>query len=339
MIICFMKHLYIIGNGFDIHHCIPSRYKDFQKWLLENDEDIYYTVNEIIGDNEPTWWNEFETNLGNPFGVKQYTENVAFENQPDYGSDDYRDRDLYVAEYEVERDLGSLITSLKNNFQKWASELPEGDGLYSLKIETKESIFMTFNYTLTLEKLYGIPTDRILHIHGSALDQESIIVGHGRDYDSYRNDLTDDMPEPPENLPIGEYEKWYDEVTSQYSDDYPTSQAKDAAASAIAVMRKNVSQIIAENQCFFQSLDEVKQIHIYGFSFAEIDLPYLFEITKKVDIQNVHLELSYYSDEDKKKAEKFIKRILPPKSVSFIKLEDIMKYKQLSLFESPDITL
>ena len=28
--------LYIIGNGFDIHHGIPSRYTDFYYWLVEN---------------------------------------------------------------------------------------------------------------------------------------------------------------------------------------------------------------------------------------------------------------------------------------------------------------
>lgn len=28
-----VKHLYIIGNGFDLHHGINSSYKDFQEWM------------------------------------------------------------------------------------------------------------------------------------------------------------------------------------------------------------------------------------------------------------------------------------------------------------------
>lgn len=32
-----MKTLYLIGNGFDIHHSIPSRYSNYQNWLEEND--------------------------------------------------------------------------------------------------------------------------------------------------------------------------------------------------------------------------------------------------------------------------------------------------------------
>ena len=30
------KTLYIIGNGFDLHHGISSKYTDFQQWLLSN---------------------------------------------------------------------------------------------------------------------------------------------------------------------------------------------------------------------------------------------------------------------------------------------------------------
>ena len=36
-----MKSLYIIGNGFDIHHGIKSRYSDYREWLKEYDFDLY----------------------------------------------------------------------------------------------------------------------------------------------------------------------------------------------------------------------------------------------------------------------------------------------------------
>ena len=35
-----MKHLYIIGNGFDLHHEIPSGYLDFHNWLDEVKEAV-----------------------------------------------------------------------------------------------------------------------------------------------------------------------------------------------------------------------------------------------------------------------------------------------------------
>lgn len=318
-----MKHLYIIGNGFDQHHNIPSGYAKFKDWLEENDTDTFYKVENILETSYPKWWNEFETSLGKPFAVKLFAENVAFENQPDYGSDDYRDRDLYAAEYEVERELGGLVYDLKCDFQEWASQLPAGDGRLAVKLETKDSIFLTFNYTLTLEKLYGIPSGRVLHIHGHALDKDTIVVGHGCDPGVYRDGLEDDLPEPPDSLPTEEYERWFEEVAAQYSDDYPTSQAKDAASSAMSELWKNVPGIKKANEDFFQSLKDVEFIHVYGFSFADVDIPYLLEVVKNVDLKNTVWEISYFSDTDEVRINAFLNIIPAPKRVDRIKLEDI----------------
>lgn len=326
-------HLYIIGNGFDLHHFIPSKYEHFKDWLEEHDEDTLNKVEEILETDEPTWWNEFETNLGKGFSVKLYAENVAFQNQPYYGSDDYRDRDLYLAEYEVEHNIGDLIFFLKGDFQEWACQLPAGDGGRVIKMETKGSIFLTFNYTLTLEKLYNVPSKQILHIHGHALDKDTIVVGHGLDYSSFRKELDDDLPEPPDDMSSEEYERWYDEVASEKFDDFPTSQAKDASASAMMKLRKDVDGIIAKNKDFFQSLHYIGTIHIYGFSFADVDIPYLMEVAKNVDIGNVEIEISYYKDEDKVKAEMIMEQVEPrPKNVKFLKLKELMRYRELELF-------
>lgn len=56
-----MKNLYIIGNGFDIHHNMPTSYKAFYRWLQEKS---YYRVltliERIYGCADATWWNDFE---------------------------------------------------------------------------------------------------------------------------------------------------------------------------------------------------------------------------------------------------------------------------------------
>ena len=36
-----MKNLFIIGNGFDIHHSINSSYSDYREWLKGYDFDLY----------------------------------------------------------------------------------------------------------------------------------------------------------------------------------------------------------------------------------------------------------------------------------------------------------
>ena len=55
-----------------------------------------------------------------------------------------------------------------------------------------------------------------------------------------------------------------------------------------------------------------------------------------MNMESIEMEISYYSDNDKKKAETFCELMsLTPKNVTFIKLENIKRYKQLSLFELP----
>ena len=68
-----IHHLYIIGNGFDKHHGIPSGYDDYEKWLemyhlpILNDiiEKFGFWVDEKSEGcvNKNIFWNDFEKNL------------------------------------------------------------------------------------------------------------------------------------------------------------------------------------------------------------------------------------------------------------------------------------
>ena len=59
-----MKHLYIIGNGFDCHHYIPSSYKHYMTWLICHYPELYDEVARTFKDaDEDTWWADFEHRL------------------------------------------------------------------------------------------------------------------------------------------------------------------------------------------------------------------------------------------------------------------------------------
>ena len=58
------KHLYIIGNGFDIHHGINSSYRNFRDWMYENEPTIINDVEETYGCCDDEWWADFENQLG-----------------------------------------------------------------------------------------------------------------------------------------------------------------------------------------------------------------------------------------------------------------------------------
>ena len=42
--------LYVIGNGFDLHHGLPCSYSDFEVWLQENRPNVYRNMNRIYGE-------------------------------------------------------------------------------------------------------------------------------------------------------------------------------------------------------------------------------------------------------------------------------------------------
>ena len=48
----------------------------------------------------------------------------------------------------------------------------------ALKEFDPEGLFLTFNYTETLEHLYGVPSENICHIHNRVAEDETPIVGH-----------------------------------------------------------------------------------------------------------------------------------------------------------------
>ena len=57
------KHLYVIGNGFDIHHCINSSYSDFREWMQEEHPDVMTDFEEAYGECDDEWWADFENQL------------------------------------------------------------------------------------------------------------------------------------------------------------------------------------------------------------------------------------------------------------------------------------
>ena len=135
--------------------------------------------------------------------------------------------------------------------------------------------------------------------------------------------------ECPDKLPIEEMKEWY----SSHSDDFITEQAKKIAIERMFDLRKDVKQIIEDNQSFFEKLNKIKTIHIYGFSFSPIDLPYLNAIIAKVDLHAVQWEINFFTETDKTNIEHFMESASIPKvNVHLIRLTDIQLDPQLKIF-------
>ena len=48
------RHLYIIGNGFDLHHGINSSYRNFRNWLYENEPTVIQDMHDV-GHKDNDW--------------------------------------------------------------------------------------------------------------------------------------------------------------------------------------------------------------------------------------------------------------------------------------------
>lgn len=287
----FMKHLYIIGNGFDIHHEIPSGYLDFHNWLDEvEDRETQMTIEEIFGYCSSNWWKHFEENLGSANTLDIAMEEVR-ENYPDFGSDDFSDGDWYNAEIAVEQKFEEAYNIIRSAFRKWVATLPYGLEEKKLRLIKKDSVFINFNYSLTLEKLYHIPESQVLHIHGKSGGTDELVLGHGLSEKEIESMMEADEP------PLGEDEE---------GDDFVTQRAKGAAISGVYEQRKKVDEIIKKHKDWFDSLRDVSYIHFYGHSFADVDLPYFRKIFGTVDRNKVMVEANAHSEEDFKAVNSFM---------------------------------
>lgn len=322
-----IKHLYIIGNGFDIHHDRKTSYGNFYTWALENYGRDIADLEEKLGGLDEDWWSDFENNLAN-INAYEISQNIAFENEPDL-LDDYVDRQWNVAQIYTEQLFDGVYTDIKMIFEEWIQngiKKTNPAKLVSLKI--KDSFFLTFNYSDTLEEFYGIPAHQILHIHGSIYDK-TFIIGHGktRDEISKENDYTTHPTAKVETDNEEDEYCDYEEEGLQLHEQL----ALDAAIDGVASQRKPVAEIIKENAKTFNSFSGVTDIHIYGFSFSDIDLPYINKIVQSIDKSKVTWEVSDFRDENKDKIEQYFKCHYIT-NYKIVALDDLIDRSQLSLF-------
>ncbi|STE38046.1 AbiH family protein [Enterococcus mundtii] len=71
-----MAKLYIIGNGFDLAHGLPTSYnKDLKKILKTNDKELFKLVNSLYfvlnPNSQDDYWSEFEKHIGEITDIEQ----------------------------------------------------------------------------------------------------------------------------------------------------------------------------------------------------------------------------------------------------------------------------
>lgn len=312
-----MKNLYIIGNGFDKHHEIPSGYRDFHGWLNDKNPELVEQIDELYGYSDDLWGN-FEVELGN-LDKPSVASEIYAENQADELSEHY-ERSFHAGAIVAGDTVGEIYNKIREMFPAWVKSLPAADTCKKIKIDKEDSFFITFNYTDTLLDVYGIPLDDILFIHGRASDSANrhLVLGHGKSREEIQR----------------EAEAKFDEET------HPAFiQTVEAVERQVNMMKKNTSRIIDDNQSTWEAMKDVQHIYCYGLSMSPVDMPYLQKIVASIDSKHVIWHANVFGNDDREieaqKVEK--KKILlslgiNEELIEFCTLDEIQVIKQEALF-------
>lgn len=280
-----MSKLFIIGNGFDSAHCLATSYEEFRKYLCNtymngNSGEDYipmvpavtigpkgeaiFDMEEVaefliylisIAEPDGNKWSDLEASLGR----LDYDE--AFDMLPEE-LDDYGDINYWRESYNNEdmaSNLYTVVSYVKDLFAEWVDEIDIETAKAKqgfLGLIEPEDIFLTFNYTETLEEVYGINEDHVCHIHGK--QGENILFGHGN--------------------------------TKDYTDEYMRKNvgSENSLSELDNFLKKDTEQALKEHKLFFDGIDDkIKEVYSIGFSFADVDLIYMKEICRRLSADTV----------------------------------------------------
>lgn len=297
------KKLYIIGNGFDLHHDLKTSYADFCLYVRENDTELYEFLEwyvDIELDKKGLW-----TDFENCLSTFSHGEFYNDYDHTEPSSDSFKLSDIFGVEDELTEKSEIIIEKMRQSLYDWLNEVDYPDNGYKALLLDTDAKYLTFNHTATLNRLYFIPDENILHIHHSiATHGSDLIFGHGS---------------------IIEEKPLLDE---EGNGNYPSSSywnAECASKMLLTSFYKDTQGIIKKNLKFFNNLGDIDEIIILGHSLNDIDLPY-FEYLNTI-VHKADWIISYYNDYEPNKMRKALLKAGVKNNWSFIKLDDIAHEK------------
>ena len=235
--------LYIIGNGFDLHHELRTSYANFRDDFVKKSSVLFNDLLDIYGDapqNDNLWWNDFENMLG----------------KVDYECLSKSRNGEAIGFMKVRNLMKGKLPPL---FGKWIKDVDRQIVLNKMILMDEldaNALFFTFNYTLLLEKAYHVKEENVWHIHGSVKHPDDIVVGHDANGGQ-----------------LGKYTQEYNKDQLRISPSY----ADNINQEALNGVKKVENRIYLQEDKFYKYCD-VKRFIAMGFSFNDIDMPYIEKI-------------------------------------------------------------
>jgi len=280
--------LYIIGNGFDLYHRLPSSYLNFKAFVKENDTILYEKIDRYL-DYNGNFWYAFEDNLRNI--NEEYLIDDAMQYYTPFRVGDWSEWNHENYESILELSTIHLNSNLKSNLAKWALQLNKSPLSIRHLDLLRDSLFVTFNYTNTLERHYNIEENRILYIHGKVYDENSeLIYGHSLSKSEAEFDFEPVQEELDKEEKSGQFYR-------SIGEDNRIEKGIDIIKLFYHNTRKPIEKVIKKNELLFNKLDNINEVIIIGHSLSKVDIPYIEAIAKKVK-PNSKWIVYYYNSND-----------------------------------------
>jgi len=325
--------LFIIGNGFDLMHGIPSSYYNFRDTIGKSNI-LRFTLETYIRTDDI--WGDFENNLAyldremmlgtvdnwlSDFGV------------PDEDDDDFSAADFFAAQEISASPVFILTQELPKRFRRWINALKLNNHLKPLKdIINQNSRYINFNYTEFLETNYEIPWENILYIHGDRRNKNAqLVLGHGHDTDKVFEEWYQSNKNRKEFQPRlrGRKGRYYNNDNPVYlgyflNDDtkgnWKSQMRYDAINNTVGIIEdyydnsaKKTNDVLARNQQYFKSLGNIRDIVVVGHSLSDVDYPYFKEIIKfNRNSTELKWQISWYSADDIRRITRFLSMMKIP---------------------------
>lgn len=298
--------LYVTGNGFDLRHGMLSNYVHFYNYIKAQETEFLKQMQEIYDikdykkddsedpngekEQQSKFWTDFEASLSDV-----ETDNLLFkfsESAPDYENDNYGSADIETLESELYQKINIFHHKLLMVLADWISTLtyPQ-DRLFALPYN---DIYLSFNYTNTLERLYRITPSNITYIHNKFDPEGSdLIIGHNYDVKEIASLKEPNYNKGTSNISTQKIKEYIDALKLEQW----TNRGDKIIDEYIAQIYKDTKAIIKQNDEFFNKIGDISCIYILGHSLNDIDMPYFHKLNESVSSECLW-NIVYYADNE-----------------------------------------
>lgn len=301
-------HLFIIGNGFDINHGYRTDYKSFKTYLYSHSYPILgIELSQYFPSEDSDLWNDFENELEfidfeevTNFFVGEFTEDMS---DKEWEREYSRNSALLDSFKEAPANIYPALCQSLSDFicEEYNTHTPNQKKYFG-SIFNDNSVFITFNYTKTLEDIYKISEDKVKHIHGIAyhhffskddyvdqgFEEPSIIFGHA-------NTMKHE----------------YDEIDAdEYNEMMPNRCLKNMNKQLEKSYQLELFKEVIQNQ-------NIETVEIIGHDLGVVDEPYFKLLNKFLTKDTI---VNYWLWDEDKECEKSnkLKELFPQKITNIV---------------------